>query len=116
VEFRRKPESSPARVHIPLGARSDAARVIGKTPSVRLQKLIDGRVASSEDVGYTGGTAGHNTHVNRIPGIVSNSFVISANGLVVDPADTQWNLHFGHDSVVEFGKRYAQTMLEALDW
>jgi Carbohydrate esterase, sialic acid-specific acetylesterase len=65
---------------------------------------------------YTGGTAGHNTQVNRIPGMVSNSFVISANGLVVDPADTQWNLHFGHDSVVEFGKRYAQTMIEALGW
>jgi hypothetical protein len=65
---------------------------------------------------YTGGTAGHNTQVNRIPGTVSNSFVISANGLVVDPADTQWNLHFGHDSVVEFGKRYAQTMIEALGW
>lgn len=65
---------------------------------------------------YTGGTAGHNVQVARIPGLVSNSFVISANGLVVDPADTQYNLHFGHDSVVEFGKRYAQTMIEALGW
>jgi hypothetical protein len=33
-----------------------------------------------------------------------------------DPADTQWNLHFSRDSVVEFGKRYAQTMIEALGW
>lgn len=65
---------------------------------------------------YTGGTAGHNTQVNRIPGMVSNSFVISAEGLVVDPADTQWNLHFSRDSVVEFGKRYAQQMIEALAW
>jgi hypothetical protein len=65
---------------------------------------------------YTGGTAGHNTQVNRIPGMVTHSFVISAEGLVVDPADTQWNLHFSHDSVVEFGKRYAQTMIEALAW
>jgi hypothetical protein len=24
--------------------------------------------------------------------------------------------HLGHDSVVEFGKRYAQTMIEALGW
>jgi hypothetical protein len=63
---------------------------------------------------YTGGAAGHNARVNQIPGIVSNSFVISANGLVVDPADTEWNLHFSHDSVVEQGKRYAQTMIEAL--
>jgi hypothetical protein len=33
-----------------------------------------------------------------------------------DPADTQWNLHFSRDSVVEFGKCYAQTMIEALGW
>jgi hypothetical protein len=65
---------------------------------------------------YTGGTAGHNTQVNRIPSLVSNSFVISADGLVVDPTDTQWNLHFSRDSVVDFGKRYAQKMIEALAW
>lgn len=65
---------------------------------------------------YTGGTSGHNVLVNQLPSVVSNAFVISANGLVVDPADTQWNLHFGRDSVVEFGKRYAQTMIEALGW
>jgi len=46
----------------------------------------------------------------------SDAYVISANGLVVDPVDTQWNLHFDHDSQVEFGKRYAQTMLQALAW
>ncbi|HTV23900.1 MAG TPA: sialate O-acetylesterase [Polyangiaceae bacterium] len=65
---------------------------------------------------YTGGSARHNVLVNQLPSVVSNAFVISANGLVVDPADTQWNLHFGHDSVVEFGKRYAQTMIQALGW
>ena len=65
---------------------------------------------------YTGGTAGHNVLVNQLPSVISNAFVISASGLVVDPADTQWNLHFGHDSVVEFGKRYAQTMVAALGW
>jgi hypothetical protein len=65
---------------------------------------------------YTGGTAGHNTLVNQLPDVVSNAFVIPANGLVVDPIDTQWNLHFDHDSQVEFGKRYAQKMIEALGW
>jgi hypothetical protein len=40
---------------------------------------------------YTGGTAGHNTPVNQLPGIVSNGHVVSANGLVVDPVDTQWS-------------------------
>jgi hypothetical protein len=65
---------------------------------------------------YTGGTAGHNTLVNQLPDVVSNAFVIPANGLVVDPIDTQWNLHFDHDSQVEFGKRYAQTMIDALGW
>jgi hypothetical protein len=65
---------------------------------------------------YTGGTAGHNTLVNQLPAVVSDAYVISANGLVVDPADTQWNLHFDHDSQVEFGKRYARQMIEALGW
>jgi hypothetical protein len=65
---------------------------------------------------HTGGTAGHNTRVNELPALVSNAFVISADGLVVDPTDTQWNLHFGHDSQVEFGKRYAAKMIEALGW
>jgi hypothetical protein len=63
---------------------------------------------------YTGDAAGHNSLVNQIPSVVSNSFVISASGLVVDPVDTQWNLHFSHDSVVEQGRRYAQTMIQAL--
>jgi hypothetical protein len=63
---------------------------------------------------YTGGTAGHNSLVNQLPSVVSNAFVISANGLVVDPIDTQYRLHFDHDSQVEFGKRYAQKMIEAL--
>jgi hypothetical protein len=54
--------------------------------------------------------------VNELPALVSNAFVISADGLVVDPTDTQWNLHFGHDSQVEFGKRYAAKMIEALGW
>jgi hypothetical protein len=65
---------------------------------------------------YTGGAAGHNRLVNQLPGLISNARVISANGLVQDPTDTQWHLHFAHDSQVEFGKRYAQALIEALGW
>lgn len=65
---------------------------------------------------YSGGTAGHNTLVNQLPNVVSNGHVVSASGLVVDPADTQWNLHFGHDSQVTFGKRYAEKMKALLGW
>jgi Carbohydrate esterase, sialic acid-specific acetylesterase len=65
---------------------------------------------------YSGSCAGHNTLVNKLPGVVSNAYVVSADGLVVDPADTQWNLHFGHDSQVTFGKRYAEKMKAALGW
>jgi hypothetical protein len=63
---------------------------------------------------YSGSCAGHNTLVNQLPNVVSNCYVISASGLVVDPADTQWGLHFGHDSQVTFGQRYAQKMIQAL--
>ncbi|MBN2534749.1 MAG: hypothetical protein JXB88_17825 [Spirochaetales bacterium] len=63
---------------------------------------------------YSGSCAGHNTLINQLPSVVSNCYVISASGLVVDPSDTQWKLHFGHDSQVTFGQRYAQKMIEAL--
>ncbi|HEY3500148.1 MAG TPA: sialate O-acetylesterase [Polyangiaceae bacterium] len=63
-----------------------------------------------------GSSAGHNTQVNRLPGIVTNSYVVSAQGLTVDPADTTYNVHFGHDSQVEFGRRFAATMIDALNW
>lgn len=65
---------------------------------------------------YSGGCAGHNTLVNKLPSVVKNCYVVSANGLVLDPADTQWKLHFGHDSQVTLGKRYAEKMIEALGW
>lgn len=68
------------------------------------------------ELAYDGGCAGHNTLVNMLPSVVSNAYVVSANGLMLDPADTQWHLHFGHDSQVMFGMRYAETMIEALHW
>ena len=63
-----------------------------------------------------GSSSSHNALVHRIPDQVENSHVVSAEGLVVDPADTQWNVHFGHDSTVELGRRYAAVMIEALGW
>jgi hypothetical protein len=65
---------------------------------------------------YSGSCAGHNTLINQLPSVMTNCYVVSANGLVVDPADTQWRLHFGHDSQVTFGKRYAEKMIQALGW
>jgi hypothetical protein len=65
---------------------------------------------------YSGPCAGHNTLVNQLPSLITNSYVVSANGLVVDPADTQYRLHFGHDSSVTLGKRYAEKMIQALGW
>jgi hypothetical protein len=65
---------------------------------------------------YSGSCAGHNTLVNQLPSVITNCYVVSANGLVVDPADTQWGLHFGHDSQVTLGKRYAEKMIQALGW
>ena len=65
---------------------------------------------------YSGGCAGHNTLVNQLPSVISNCYVVSANGLVVDPSDTAWKLHFSRDSQVILGKRYAEKMIEALGW
>jgi hypothetical protein len=46
--------------------------------------------------------------------MITNAHVISAEGLNLDPADTQWNMHFGHDDTVELGKRYEAKLAELL--
>jgi hypothetical protein len=66
------------------------------------------------ELAYDGACSGHNTQVAKLPGLITNAYVISASGLALDPADTQYHVHFGHDAQVEFGKRYAQKMIEAL--
>ena len=65
---------------------------------------------------YSGPCAGHNTLVNKLPSLITNCSVVSADGLVVDPSDTQYRLHFSHDSSVTLGKRYAEKMIQALGW
>lgn len=66
------------------------------------------------ELAYDGGCAGHNRFVNMLPMVVTNAYVVSASGLALDPADTQWRLHFGRDAQITFGQRYAETMIEAL--
>ncbi|MFZ5895422.1 MAG: sialate O-acetylesterase [Myxococcota bacterium] len=68
------------------------------------------------ELAHSGNCANHNPLVNKLPSVVSNAYVVSASGLAVDAADTQWNVHFDHDAQVTFGKRYAQKMIEALHW
>jgi len=68
------------------------------------------------ELAYDGGCAGHNVLVNKLPSVVTNAYVVSAQGLALDPADTQWHLHFSHDAQVAFGKRFEAKMVEALHW
>ncbi|KNY28475.1 carbohydrate binding domain-containing protein [Pseudobacteroides cellulosolvens] len=63
---------------------------------------------------YSGDCASHNTLVNQLPSLITNCHVVSAQGLVEDPSDTTYNLHFDHDSQVALGKRYAEKMGQAL--
>lgn len=63
---------------------------------------------------HAGNCANHNTLVAQLPGLIANAHVVSAQDLALDPADTEWHLHFGHDAQVTFGKRYAASMIEAL--
>lgn len=65
---------------------------------------------------YGGACAQHNTQVNKLPGLITNGFVVSAQGLALDPSDTQWRLHFSHDAQVTFGERFEAKMVEALHW
>ncbi|AUX40961.1 uncharacterized protein SOCE26_023630 [Sorangium cellulosum] len=58
---------------------------------------------------YSGCCRGHNTIVNQIPGRIPNSFVVSAEGLA---AMDQY--HFDLAGQRTLGRRYGETMLEAL--
>lgn len=59
---------------------------------------------------------GHNPLVNQLPTLISNAAVARAEGFTPLPAsvDTFGNLHFDLASQREFGRRYAQAMLELL--
>lgn len=57
----------------------------------------------------------HNTLINQLPTIISNASVARANGFTPVPNDGFGNLHFDLTSQREFGRRYGQLMLEALD-
>ena len=58
----------------------------------------------------------HNTLVDQLPSQITNAFVVSSSGLKLDPADTQYHMHFGHDDTVEMGKRYEAKLVDALKW
>ena len=66
------------------------------------------------EMAYSGDCAPHNEQVAKLPDLIPNAYVISAEGLEVDETDTAWGLHFGRDAQVEFGKRYAATMKTAM--
>lgn len=68
------------------------------------------------ELAYDGPGAGHNKLVDMLPAVVTSAYVVSAMGLALDPADTTYHLHFGHDAQVTFGQRYAAKMIEALHW
>jgi hypothetical protein len=63
---------------------------------------------------YDSACMNHNPLVNQLPGLITNGYVVSAKDLKLDPSDTQWHMHFGHDDTVEFGKRYAAKLVEVL--
>ncbi len=63
---------------------------------------------------YDSACKNHNPLVNQLPGLITNGYVVSAKDLKLDPSDTQWHMHFGHDDTVEFGKRYAAKLAEVL--
>ena len=81
--------------------RSDLG--IGEVPFVAGELLIGGCCQS------------HNTLVNQLPTIITNASVARANGFTPVPNDGFGNLHFDLTSQREFGRRYGQLMLDALD-
>lgn len=62
------------------------------------------------EVRYTGPCSGHNNVVRKVPSVISNSYVISADGC--EAAGDQY--HFSVAGYKLLGKRYAEKMLEIL--
>jgi hypothetical protein len=56
----------------------------------------------------------HNTLINQLPSMISNTFVARANGFTPLPNDGFGNLHFDLPSQREFGRRYGELMVDAL--
>jgi hypothetical protein len=67
------------------------------------------------ELAYQGNGASLNILVRNLPAAISDTWVVSADGLAVDSADTE-NLFFGHDAQVELGRRYAAKLIQARGW
>jgi hypothetical protein len=55
--------------------------------------------------------SGHNMWINQLPSALPMGFVVTQEG-----TKRFDQYHWDHDSVVTMGKRYGETMLEALGW
>jgi hypothetical protein len=47
-----------------------------------------------------------------LPGLIPRSYVITSDGLALDPGDTIYMVHFDHDSQVTLGMRYEAKSVE----
>lgn len=63
---------------------------------------------------YTGDCARHNLLVHRIPDLLPNAFVVSAEKLEMADGDP-WHVHFSRAADIELGLRYARTMIELIE-
>jgi hypothetical protein len=62
----------------------------------------------------TGCCGGHNTLVNQLPNVISNTAIARADGLSVLMTDGFGNVHFDVASQRTLGRRYGQLMLMLL--
>ena len=70
--------------------------------------LLVGEVVNADS---GGACAAHNNVIAKVPNVIPNSYVIKSNGL---PSGGD-GLHFSAESYRQFGKRYAETMLQILE-
>lgn len=62
---------------------------------------------------HSGDCAEHNPLVHRVPDILANAHVVSADGLEMADGDP-WRLHFSREAEIELGQRFARLMKEIL--
>jgi hypothetical protein len=63
---------------------------------------------------YSGDCAEQNALVRRLPELLANAHVVSADGLAMAEGDP-WHVHFSRESEIELGLRYAAAMVDVLD-
>ena len=81
-----------------------------------MQQILVGELLYEGPNGQGGMAWFNDYNIKRVPEVIPNAHVISAEGCSMDPTDTSLKLHFSKEGYKILGERYADKMLELLGY